>query len=140
MNKTTVFNFLKDYQEQAGEKLTFEGMDLSFFEDLRAYAFEVRQIEDNYFAKIIAVLKTFLHWAFERDYIKDQTFKKFKAAEMDTEVICLTLEEFLALYNYNFTSRRLSQVRDVFIFGCSTGLRFSDLISLKSGHIGEDFI
>jgi hypothetical protein len=43
------------------------------------YAFEKRKIGDNYFAKIIAVLKTFLNWAFERDYIKHEWYKKFQA-------------------------------------------------------------
>ena len=81
-------------------------------------------IEDNYFAKIIAVLKTFLNWAVERGYTTDLTFKKFKAVEKETEVICLTLEEFLSLFNHEFKSRRLAQVRDVFVFGCGTGLRF----------------
>jgi len=125
---------------------------MEFFEALRKYAFQERKvldkegepkdgtIEDNYFAKIVAVLKTFLNWALERDYLKDQTFKKFKASERETEVICLAMDEFLTLYNHEFKTKRLSQVRDVFVFGCSTGLRFSDLISLRAAHIQGDFI
>jgi integrase len=152
VNKSTVFNFLKTFQEDKSYPLSFHKMDMDFFEALRKYAFQERKIldkdgkridatiEDNYFAKIIAVLKTFLTWAFERDYIRDQTFKKFKSSERITEVICLTLDEFLALYNHDFKSKRLAQVRDVFVFGCSTGLRFSDLISLNASHIQGDFI
>ena len=150
--KQTVFNFLKSFQKEKSYPLSFHKMDLEFFEALRKYAFEERvikdedgktkdaTIEDNYFAKIVAVLKTFLNWAFERDYIKDQAYKKFKASERETEVICLTLEEFLRLYEYNFKSKRLDQVRDFFVFGCSTGLRFSDLISLQASNIQGDFI
>jgi integrase len=138
--KRTVFNFLKEYQINTGNELAFHKMEIEFFENLRHYAFEERRIGDNYFAKIIAVLKTFLHWAFERDYIKNQTFKKFKATERETEIICLTHEEFMTLYNHPFRSKRLDRVRDVFVFGCSTGLRFSDLISLKPSNIHGDFI
>lgn len=152
LGKTTVFNFLKSFQEDKSYPLSFHKMDMDFFEALRKYAFQERRvrdkedklvdgtIEDNYFAKIITVLKTFLNWAFERDYIRDQTFKKFKSSERETEIICLTLEEFLALYNHEFKTKRLSQVRDMFVFGCSTGLRFSDLISLEASHIQGDFI
>lgn len=139
-NKTTVFNFLKDFQKDTSCHLSFHQMNLEFFEALRKYAFEERKIGDNYFAKIIAVVKTFLNWAFERDYIRHQEFKKFKASERETEIICLTLEEFLTLSRHEFKSKRLSQIRDVFIFGCSTGLRFSDLVSLKPGNIQGDFI
>lgn len=150
--KTTVFNFLKSFQDETSFPVSFQKMDLEFFEALRKYAFQDRKIrdkegklksatiEDNYFAKIVAVLKTFLNWAFERDYIKEQTYKKFKASERETEIICLTLDEFLALYNHEFKTKRLSQVRDIFVFGCSTGLRFSDLISLQASHIQGDFI
>jgi len=79
--KKTVFNFLKEYQSDTGIELTFHQMNIEFFEKLRHYAFEKRKIGDNYFAKIISVLKTFLTWAFERDYIKHESFKKFKAVE-----------------------------------------------------------
>lgn len=152
LGKTTVFNFLKSFQEDTSYPLSFHKMDLEFFEALRKYAFQDRKIrdkegkmksaiiEDNYFSKIISVLKTFLNWAFDRDYIKDQTYRKFKASERETEVICLTLDEFLALYNHEFKLKRLAQVRDVFVFGCSTGLRFSDLMSLDASHIQGDFI
>jgi site-specific recombinase XerD len=139
-NKTTVFNFLKEFQRVTSYELTFHQMNIEFFDALRKYAFEKKKIGDNYFAKIIAVLKTFLNWAYERDYIKHQEFKKFKASERETEVICLTLEEFLALYNHKFKSNRLARVRDVFVFGCSSGLRFSDLASLQPSNIQGDFI
>jgi integrase len=138
--KKTVFNFLKQYQADTGNELTFHQMNITFFEDLRHYAFEKKKIGDNYFAKIIAVLKTFLNWAFERDYIKHEAFKKFQASERETEIICLTLEEFVSLYSHTFKSKRLDRVRDVFVFGCSTGLRFSDLVSLKPSNIQGDFI
>lgn len=138
--KKTVFNFLKQYQADTGKELTFHQMNIEFFENLRNYAFEKKKIGDNYFAKIIAVLKTFLHWAFERDYIKHESFKKFQAQERENEIICLTLEELMALYNHKFKSKRLDRVRDVFVFGCSTGLRFSDLVSLRPSNIQGDFI
>ncbi|HRJ31362.1 MAG TPA: phage integrase SAM-like domain-containing protein [Cyclobacteriaceae bacterium] len=150
--KQTVFNFLKSFQEDKKYPISFTRIDLDFFEALRKYAFEERlifdslgksvdgTIEDNYFAKIITVLKTFLNWAFERDYIKDQTYKKFKARERETEVICLTMDEFIRLSEFKFKSKRLDHVRDFFIFGCSTGLRFSDLTTLQSSHIQGDFV
>ncbi|MFM8913580.1 MAG: phage integrase SAM-like domain-containing protein, partial [Flammeovirgaceae bacterium] len=93
--KKTVFNFLKEYQTETRNELTFHHMNIQFFEELRNYAFEKKKIGDNYFAKIIAVLKTFLHWAFERDYIKHESFKKFQAPERESEIICLTLDEFV---------------------------------------------
>ncbi len=57
------------------------------------------------------------------------------------EVISLTNEEFEALYYLDLSAnKRLAQVRDVFCFACSTGLRYSDLNQLKREHIKHDEI
>jgi integrase len=138
--KQLAFNFLKEFERECSYKITFSKIDLAFFEAFRSYAFETKEIEDNTFSKIIRILKSFLSWSFDRDYLHDQNFKKFKAPERFTEIICLTLEEFLRLYNHPFKSKRLEYVRDVFAFGCSTGLRFSDLKALKASNVQEDFI
>ena len=150
--KQTCFKFLKDFERDCGFKISFQKMDLEFFEALRDYAFLERKvldkdgetkdgtIEDNTFAKVIGVLKAFLSWAFERDYLIDQTYKKFKASERQTEIICLTLEEFIKLSSHQFKSKKLDYVRDIYIFGCSSGLRFSDLTSLSPSNIQGDFI
>ena len=37
-------------------------------------------------------------------------------------------------------TERLKQVRDVFCFGCFTGMRYSDILVLKPEHLHEDFI
>ena len=78
-------------------------------------------------------------WAFERNYHTNIEYKKFKARERDIEVIYLTMNELLKLYNYNFEKTRLNRVRDVYCFGCFTGLRFSDL-NLKPSNIFENHI
>jgi integrase len=66
--------------------------------------------------------------------------KKFNTPERESKIICLTVKEFLTLYNHTFKSKQLDQVRDVFAFGCSTGLQLSDVVSLKKSEIHGDFI
>lgn len=138
--KTTVRNFLLDYQEAKGLELHLSDFDGDFFEQLRQYAYEEKKIGVNYFAKIIATLKTFLHWAFDRGHTQNQAFRKYSAPEKETEIIYLTIEELKKLYQHKFTSERLTHVRDVYCFCCFTGLRISDIKDLKSSHIQNDQI
>lgn len=42
----------------------------------------------------------------------------------------LTIEEVSRLYNKEFESLRLEQVRDIFIFSCYTGLAYIDVYNL----------
>lgn len=97
-------------------------------------------MKQNYFAKVIKVLKSFLNWAIEKGYNTNREFEKFKAAEHDIDIVFLTFEELMNLYNYQFESDRLSQARDFYCMGCFTGLRFSDLSKLHLANISEDHI
>jgi integrase len=137
---TTAFKFLETYCSKKNVKLNFEEMNQSFFEKFRRYAFEERKVGDNYFAKIISSIKAFMSWSHDFNYHSNVAYKKFKATERETEVIYLTLEELFKLYRHQFTSRKLSHVRDFYCFGSFTGLRFSDLVSLRSSHIQGDYI
>lgn len=45
---TTVKNFLQAFQNQTKYSISFGSIDLRFFEELRSYAFEEREIANNY--------------------------------------------------------------------------------------------
>jgi len=137
---TTVFKYLKAYEEYIGTQLSFASIDLKFFEEIRDYSYGHKNIATNYFSKIIGILKTFMKWSLDREIHSNSVFTKFKAKEHEIEVIYLTMDELLMLDNFEFEIDKLDRVRDVFIFGASTGLRYSDLKELKTSNIFEDHI
>lgn len=56
-----------------------------------------------------------------------------------TENIYLKEEELKELYNYDFSNTpRLEKARDYFIFGCYTGLRFSDIATITKDMINDN--
>ncbi len=64
--------------------------------------------------------------------------KKFTYSEEETEAVYLTEKEIMQLYDLDLTgSARLDQVRDLFVFGCFTGLRFSDYSNVQPQNIIE---
>lgn len=137
---TTAKNFLREFEEQSNLSLDWNSIDLDFFEDFQHFAFKVKKISTNYFSKIVSVLKTFMNWGFEKGLHENIEFKKIKAGEHEIEVIYLTMEELMRLYNFSFTSAKLDRVRDVYCFGCFTGLRYSDLKNLKPSNIEGDHL
>ncbi len=136
----TIRNFLEDFEKNSGYHLDFSTINNMFLDALRKYAFSDRKIAHNYFAKIISVLKSFLRWAEVRDVKVSEHFKKFSFAEKEKEIIFLTLDELMLLYNFEFNNTRLNKARDLFCFGCFTGLRISDIIGLKRDHIQAGMI
>ncbi len=136
----STINFIKDFQQYSNYNLSFNNIDLNFYEKFRDYAFNERNTLNNYFGRLIAGIKTFMNWAYERNYHENLEFKKFKTIHNTIEVIYLTMDELMALYNYKFDSNRLEHVRDFYCMGAFTGLRFSDLSQLKPSNIYPDEI
>lgn len=134
---TTVKNFLLDFEKWSHTKISLYSIDQKFFDTLVKYSFSVRKVQDNYFAKIVRVFKSFLTWAYDRNYIADMTFRKFKATEREKEVIHLTIEELMTLFNHKFESKTYSKARDIFCFMCFTGMRPSDIQDFKHEHIQD---
>lgn len=136
----TTLNFLKEFESYTKYKLTFDSIDLTFFEKLQDYTFLIRENKNSYLAFITKTLKTFLTWANEKEYHTNLKYKRFKAREDETEIIYLTMKELMTLFNYNFESIRLSHVRDVYCFNCFTGLRISDTRKLRTSNIQKDYL
>ena len=55
-------------------------------------------------------------------------------------MLCLTENELFRIYNLKNLPERLKRARDIFCFGCFTGLRFSDIDKLRHFHLNDDFI
>jgi integrase len=83
-------------------------------------------------------LKVFMGEAMERGLTDNTHFKssRFKKPYEKSESIYLTLDEIKAIYELDLSENtRLEKVRDLFIIGCYTGLRFSDLEQLCTDNL-----
>ncbi|HNW89864.1 MAG TPA: tyrosine-type recombinase/integrase [Bacteroidales bacterium] len=132
---TTVRNFLEKFETDSHYLLDFNSINNIFLDELKKYAFTDHNFSHNYFVKVVKVLKSFLQWAEERDVKISEHYKKFSFKEKDKDIIFLTLPELMKLNDYKFETKRLNNARDLFCFGCYTGLRISDIVSLEKEHI-----
>lgn len=134
---------LKAYESKTGAKVAFSKIDVTFFQSFRNFLIKHRSLNNTTVAKQLSTVKTFLNYARAAGVVSidREKYKDFKITKEKLEVIALTMQEFLALYNMDLTSnKRLDQVRDVFCFSCASGLRYSDLLQLKREHIKQDRI
>ena len=156
-NYNTAKNFIFEFQENTGTKITFENIDLKLWDEIVKYSYELRSnflepgssekkkkyrkvLQPNTLAKYRNVLVSFLNWATEREYYSGTKHLKFKAPEQNIDIIYLTEEELDKLYLHKFENKTLDRVRDIFCLGCYTGLRYSDLNTLNSDHIQNGLI
>jgi integrase len=142
---------LKNFQEKTGTPIRFENMDYSFMQSFQNFLIDweekhpttgkVKCLNNITIAKQISTLKTFLGYARRRGIKTHDGYKEYSVKKDRLEVIALTQKEFDALYALDVNSNpRLSQVKDIFLFSCVTGYRFSDLLQLKREHIKQNEI
>ncbi|MGV0977772.1 phage integrase SAM-like domain-containing protein [Empedobacter falsenii] len=132
---TTVQNFLKDFKTFTKYPLRFDTINKKFEEVFMLYCFEERKTVNNYYGKLISIIKTFMQWSFDRQYHNSIEFKRIKRTEDEIEVIYLSMDELMELYNHKFENKSMERARDFFCFGCFTGLRHSDIYNLDNANI-----
>jgi integrase len=105
---------------------------------------------NNTIKKNLKVLKWFFRWLIKHDYITGKAatgilnyqpkIKDISETQRQKKnLIALTKDEIETLENVEIpeTKNYLERVRDVFLFQCFTGLRYSDLYALKKHNIIE---
>ncbi|RMG67945.1 MAG: site-specific integrase [Bacteroidetes bacterium] len=128
------------FQKKKRRKLTFEGMNREFYDAFCGFLFQDMDMSLNTVGKYIKTLKTFLHYAVACGIEVNPAFRKFKVLKEEPEMIYLTQAELDQLSALDLSKTRLKHCRDVFLFACYTGLRFSDLAQLKPEHVLDNHI
>lgn len=146
---------LHDFQKHTRRKISFDKIDYSFFQSFQSFLITptgtttnrkgetVQRIPltNSTASKQLSTIKTFLNYAKKNGVQVSDKYKDFTIKREPMEVIALTSNEFETLFRLDLSNnKKLSQVRDVFCFGCTTGLRYSDLAQLKREHIKHDEI
>ncbi|MCD8287509.1 MAG: site-specific integrase [Porphyromonadaceae bacterium] len=133
-------NHLNEFKKD----LTFEYFNESGLNKYLDFLRDAKDMRNCTIAKQIKNLKYFLRWSLKKGYHQNTAFATFnhKLKSTAKKVIFLTWDELNQLRNYEIpeSKRYLERVRDVFLFCCFSGLRYSDVHNLKrsdvkSGHI-----
>lgn len=132
----TTQNLLEGFETHIKQKIKFDKINLRFFESLADYAVNVRKLNNNSFDKYYKILLTFLRWASDREICEPVGKAIIKTRRTDSDLIYLTSDELRLIEALDLNDlKRLEKVRDLFLFSCYTGLRFSDAVKVKREHI-----
>jgi integrase len=131
----TTYNLLLEFQK-SHYILTFEKINNDFKVDLLSYMTDEKKYLNNNISKHFSIIKTFMRWASEKEYHANTKFEQIKYQSDIVDVLALTEEELDKIINVNLSfSISLEKTRDIFVFACLTGQRFSDLKNLRLGDL-----
>jgi len=128
----SLLNHLSDYKDDTGNEVDFLKIDNRFKDNFNNYLIDTKKQTNNTIEKYFSCLKTFLKWAFESEYHNNTNFAKFHFKKIQPPVIALTLDELKILQKFNCEKEvKYDRVRDIFLFACATGQRFSDVMAFN---------
>jgi integrase len=135
-------NLLEDFESNCKVKITLGKFDDKLYNRFLKYCIEEKKHSANTLHRNVGLLKTFLLWALNKKYTYNNNFITFKKpAKFTTDEIALNYEQVEFIYNYDLSdNKRLERVRDLFVFGCTTGMRFGNYSTISRSDVDGNFI
>ncbi|MFD2787389.1 tyrosine-type recombinase/integrase [Hymenobacter rubripertinctus] len=130
-----VGNWLRDFALHRRRPLLAESYSLVEHDALLHYLTLTRELAPNSVYTLVKNLKALFNYLQqERGYALALKVASLKATSVDVEKVYLTAGELEQLRTAVLPST-LVPVRDVFLFCCYTGLRYSDVLQLHGGNL-----
>jgi integrase len=139
----TTKNHFEQFERNYRKTIHLKDFNQSIHDDFLEYLEIELEQSRNSTSKHISNIRQVLLYAMKlNEYPKVSFYDiKFETGREDSDNIYLTEDELKQMINLtDFKSKMEEEVRDIFIVGAYTGLRFSNYISLDLGLINEGFI
>ena len=128
--------FIEQFAKDKKVSLEFNDIDQLFYDRLINYIYTDKKHSINYAGSIIKVLKTFLSAATIQGKNTNLAYKQFTKPVQEVDSIYLTKFELEAMYRLDLSgNKKFELIRDLFIVGAFTGLRFSDFTQIRNEYL-----
>ncbi|MBO7596207.1 MAG: site-specific integrase [Bacteroidales bacterium] len=122
-----------------GNYIPFDQLTSGFIKDFDYYLrSQNTPLHPNTIAKRHTLLKVFINAAIDEKLITIDPYLHFKSKRILSERFALTEQELESLEKVFCNDDTAILVRDIFLFGCYTGLRFQDIMALTPKSIRQD--
>lgn len=125
-------------------------LEFKSIKDQFAKAFVVAMVNQGWGNVIIknhiSMTIQFVKWARRKGYHTSTAYRdidvNIRTQKAETNVVYLTIEEIARVnqLTFNLNETRFEKTRDVFLFSCVTGLRYSDLKKLRRSSIKYNYL
>lgn len=141
-NYSSFLNQWIKFEKFQRHKYSWDEIDLSFYNTVLHYL-NSRKYKWDTIGKVIKHLKVIAQAAMDDGIHTNLKFRDpyFKALKSEIENIALTFKEVEKLENLDLSKNPAwDKARDIFLMGCYTALRFSDLKRLSKKHFQDEVI
>lgn len=131
---------LKEFVQQKykREDLYLRELNLNFIQSFHSFLKIDKGMAQNSSTKHLKLLKKIVNLAVANSYMATNPFITYKVEREPVEIDFLDEEELRKIINFDTPLPRLERTKDMFLFGCFTGLSYIDIKTLAPGHFEKD--
>jgi hypothetical protein len=133
----TSLNHIQDFikHNYSLNDIPIKDVYLAFINDFNFYLRSVRNCNNNCTIKYVRNFGKIIKSCYTNEWIERDPFLGYKGKVKEVEREFLSKEEISTIYLKEFSTVRLNQVKDAFIFYCFTGLAYIDVFQLKQSNV-----
>ncbi len=131
---------LKEFVQQKykREDLYLRELNLNFIQSFHSFLRIDKGMAQNSSTKHLKLLKKIVNLAVANSYMTTNPFITYKIEREPVEIDFLDEEELRKIINFDTPLPRLERAKDMFLFGCFTGLSYIDIKTLAPEQFEKD--
>ena len=127
-------------QKYKREDLYLRELNLNFIQSFHSFLRIDKDMAQNSSTKHLKLLKKIINLSVANSYMAFNPFSTYKVEREPVEVDFLDEEELRKIINFDTPLPRLERAKDMFLFGCFTGLSYIDIKTLTPEHFEKDSV
>ena len=134
------YRLLKEHVEQRYKRsdLYLRELNIGFIQAFHTFLRTDKGMAQNSSTKHLKLLKKIINVAVANSYMTFNPFITYKVEREPVEIDFLDEEELRRIINFDTPLPRLERAKDMFLFGCFTGLSYIDIKTLAPEHFERD--
>jgi len=139
---STTKRLFLEFCKKEGREFDFCDIDSELYNKFSSFLIKDKNYSVNTYGRAVKFLKTVLFAAANKGYNKNTSFvKAIQGVTEKADSVYLTESELQKIYELDLSAQpTLDQIRDMFLIGCWTGLRFSDFSQIKQDDVRDNRI
>ncbi len=136
----TLKNHLKAFSKNDKYNIELSNIDNSFYLKFLKYCYDIG-MNNNTAGCQIKELKTFLNYLTRKGINEKLDYQYFKKPSAPVDIIYCTSEDLEKIKKADLSkNKKLEKIRDLFLIGCYTGLRYADYSQIRPENIKEKYL
>lgn len=138
-NYDTLVKHINDFSSTFDANIFTNSVNEDFMDDFICFL-EEKNLKQSYICTLVSLVKSMASKAAKYGYAVDLSYDDVQVKTDEPFSIYLSMNEITRIYYFKGLTKKQERIRDLFIIGCLTALRYSDYSTLTRDNFTNDRI